>query len=192
MYAVLPLGSGTSQDTLDVEDDASVRIGCPCKQASATPPCSKDTVPVGARLEPAELFATTAWRRTLPGDDGSGAPESEVVVEARTTVTATPCAEVTLLEVREPWAGVYEAPNWYGVGLAAKAVIAHVAVPFTTGTAWQMAELVNSGLTEVPFSEKSTIPEVTDLLPDLTLILATTVSSSPYGTFPFAGTATWA
>ena len=57
---MVPLGVGTSQDTLDVDDDASVRTGCPCKQASATPPCSTDTVPVGARLEPGELFATTA------------------------------------------------------------------------------------------------------------------------------------
>jgi hypothetical protein len=99
---VVPLGAGTSQDTLDVEGDTSVRIDCPCEQASVIPPCAKDTVPVGAKLEPAEVFATTAWRRTVPVDDGFGPPESEVVVEARTTVTATPCAEVTVLEVREP------------------------------------------------------------------------------------------
>lgn len=55
-----PLEAGTSQDTLDVEGDASVSTGCPCEQASATPPCSKETVPVGARLEPAERSATTA------------------------------------------------------------------------------------------------------------------------------------
>ena len=105
-------------------------------------------------------------------------------------MTAAPCADVTLLEVRVTWAGEYEAPNWYGVGLAARAVIAHDAVPFTTGTAWQMAELEKSGFTEVPFSVKSTIPEVAGLLPDVSLTLATTTSSSPYGTFPFAGTAT--
>jgi hypothetical protein len=87
---------------------------------------------------------------------------------------------------------VYEAPNWYGAGLAASAVITHDAVPFTTGTAWQMAELENSGVTEVPFSVKSTTPEVTGLLVDVSSTVATTVSSSPYGTFPFAGTATWA
>jgi hypothetical protein len=115
-----------------------------------------------------------------------------VVVEARITVTATPCVEVTSLAATEPWVGIYEAPNRYGVEFAAKAVIAHDAVPFTTGTAWQMAELENSGFTEEPFSVKSTIPEVAGLLPANSSILATTVSSSPYGTFPFAGTATWA
>ena len=164
---VAPLGVGTSQNALDVEDETSVRNDCPFEQASTTPPCSKETVPVGARLEPAELSATTAWRRTLPEDDRSGPPVRVVVVEARTTVTATPCAEVTLLEVRESWAAVYEAPNWYGVDLAARAVIEHDAVPFTTGTAWQMAALENSGLTATPFSVKSTIPEVTGLLPDV-------------------------
>ena len=126
----------------------------------------------------------------MPGEDTSGPPERVRVLEARTTVTAAPCAAVTVLGVRDAWDGVYEAPNWYGVGLAARAVIAHDAMPFTTGTAWQMAELENSGFTEVPFSVKSTIPEVTGLLPDVSLTLATTTSSSPYGTFPFAGTAT--
>ncbi|HET8989648.1 MAG TPA: hypothetical protein VFN59_00905 [Acidimicrobiales bacterium] len=109
---------------------------------------------MGARLEPTELFATTAWRRTSPGDDGSDPPESEMVVEARTTVTATPCDEVTPLGPREPRIGEYDAPNWYGVESAAKPVIAHDAVPLTTGTAWQMAELENSGFTEVPSSVK--------------------------------------
>jgi hypothetical protein len=179
VYVVLALEAGTSQDTLDVEGVASVSTGCPCEQTSATPPCSKDTVPVGAKLEPREAFATTARSRTVPGDNGSGAPESEVVVEACTTVTATPCAEVTLLEVTVPWAGVYEAPKWYAVEFAARAVIEHDAMPFTTGTAWQMGALENSGFTEVPFSEKSTIPEVTGLLPFVSSTLATTVSSSP-------------
>jgi hypothetical protein len=113
---VLALEAGTSQDTLDVEGVASVSTGCPWEQASATPSCSKDTAPVGARLEPVEVFATTAWSRTVPGDDGTGAPESEVEVEVRTIVTATPRAEVTLLEVKVPraavpLAGVYEAPK---------------------------------------------------------------------------------
>jgi hypothetical protein len=126
----------------------------------------------------------------LPGEDVSGPPESVRVVVAFTTVTAGPCAEATLLAMRDPWAGVYEAPNWYGVEFAAKAVIAHDAVPFTTGTAWQMAEFENSGFTEAPFSVKSTIPEVTGLLPGISSTSATTVSSSPYGIVPFAGTAT--
>jgi hypothetical protein len=65
------------------------------------------------------------------------------------------------------------------VELAARPVIAHEAVPFTTGTAWQMVELENSGFTEVPFSEKSTIPEVTGLLPTVSWTRATTVSRSP-------------
>ena len=107
----LPLEAGTSQEALDVVGDASVRTGSPCAQASVTPPRSKDTVPVGARLEPAALLATMARRLTVPGDDRFGPPESEVVVDARTTVTATPCAEVTVLEVRLLWSGVYDAPN---------------------------------------------------------------------------------
>ena len=57
---VVTLGAGTSQDTRDVDGDNSVRNGCPCKQTSATPPCSNATVPVGARLEPTELFITVA------------------------------------------------------------------------------------------------------------------------------------
>jgi hypothetical protein len=57
---VVPLGAGTLQNTLDDEEVASLSTGCPCSQMSPTPPCSNDTVPVGARLEPAERFATTA------------------------------------------------------------------------------------------------------------------------------------
>ena len=74
---------------------------------------------------------------------------------------------------------MYEAPNRYGVDLAARAVIAHDAVPRTTGTAWHMAEGAYSGWTGAPSSLKSTVPELTGVWPDVSPTLATTTISSP-------------
>lgn len=131
---VVSLGAGTSQTSVDADADVSVRIAEACAQVSATFPCRNDTVPVGGRLDPDEPSDTVATRRTLPGDDASGAPVSVIVVDAGTTVTSAPCDTVTLLAWRVPGAGVNEAPNRYGVALAARADSTHDAVPCTTGT----------------------------------------------------------
>ena len=98
---VAALAAGTSQNALDVEGEVAERKDWPCEQRSVTPPCSKDTVPLGTRLEPLDVFATTASRRTSPGEFWSGPPESEVVVVARPIVTATRCAALTVLAARE-------------------------------------------------------------------------------------------